>query len=53
MPEQPKDPAPAAAKPAYTINKQTRHSRWWEVGDHDDKLVYITVYRKSARCFGL
>jgi hypothetical protein len=31
MPEQPKDPAPAAAaRPAYTIIKQ-KHSRWWEV----------------------
>jgi hypothetical protein len=49
MPEQPKDPAPAAAaKPAYTISKQ-KHSRWWEVRDPEDELVCLTVYRKGAR----
>jgi hypothetical protein len=49
MPEQPKDPAPAAAaKPAYTIIKQ-KHSRWWEVRDPDNELVCLTVYRKGAR----
>ena len=37
------DPAPAAAaKPAYTIVKQTK-SRWWEVRDPDDELVCLTV----------
>jgi len=45
----PKDPAPgAAAKPAYTIVKQTK-SHWWEVRDSDDELVCLTVYRKGAR----
>jgi hypothetical protein len=49
MPEEPKDPAPAAAaKPAYTIVKR-RTSRWWEVRDPDDELVCLTVYRKGAR----
>jgi hypothetical protein len=49
MPEQPKDPAPAAAaKPAFTIIKQ-KHSRGWAVHDRDDELVCITVYRKGAR----
>ncbi len=48
MPKEPKDPAPAAAKPAYTIVKQTK-SRWWEVRDPDDELVCLTVYRKGAR----
>ena len=49
MPEQPKDPTPAAAaKPAYTIIKQ-KHSRWWEVRDPKDELVCLTVYRKGAR----
>jgi hypothetical protein len=49
MPQEPKDPAPAAAaKPAYTIVKQTK-SRWWEVRDPDNELVCLTVYRKGAR----
>ena len=48
MPEDPKDPAPVAAKPAFTIIKQ-KHSRWWEVRDPDDELVCLTVYRKGAR----
>jgi hypothetical protein len=49
MPDDPKDPAPAAAAtPAYTIIKQ-RHSRWWEVRDPEDELVCLTVYRKGAR----
>jgi hypothetical protein len=49
MPDDPQDPAPAAAaKPAYTIIKQ-KHSRWWEVRDPDDELVCLTVYRKGAR----
>jgi len=49
MPEQPKDPTPAAAaKPGYTIIKQ-KHARWWEVRDPDDELVCLTVYRKGAR----
>jgi hypothetical protein len=48
MPQDPKEPAPAAAKPAYTIVKQTK-SRWWEVRDPDDELVCLTVYRKGAR----
>jgi hypothetical protein len=47
--DDPKDPAPAAAaKPAYTIVKQTK-SRWWEVRDPNDELVCLTVYRKGAR----
>ncbi|HET6230444.1 MAG TPA: hypothetical protein VFE05_10285 [Longimicrobiaceae bacterium] len=43
MHKEPKDdPAPvAAAKPAYTIVKQTK-SRWWEVRDPDDELVCLT-----------
>jgi hypothetical protein len=32
MSDDPKDPAPAAAKPTFTIIKQ-KHSRWWEVRD--------------------
>ena len=49
MPENPKDPAPAAAaKPDYTIIKQ-KHSRWWEVRDPQDELVCLTVYRKGAQ----
>ncbi|HEX6748751.1 MAG TPA: hypothetical protein VF092_15745 [Longimicrobium sp.] len=49
MPEDPKDPTPAAAaKPACTITKQ-ENSRWWEVRDLDDELVCLTVYRKGAR----
>jgi hypothetical protein len=49
MSEDPKAPAPAAAaKPGYTIIKQTK-SRWWEVRDLDDELVCLTVYRKGAR----
>jgi len=49
MPEEPKDPTPAAAaKPRYTIAKQT-HGRWWEVRDAEDELVCLTVYRKGAR----
>jgi hypothetical protein len=47
-PDDPKDPAPAAAKPAYTIAKQ-KHSRWWEVRDPGDELVCLTVYRKGVR----
>jgi len=35
MPEQPKDPAPAAAaKLAYTIINQ-KHNRWWKVRDSE------------------
>jgi len=48
MPDDPKDPAPAAAKPAYTIAKR-KLCRWWEVRDPDDELVCLTVYRKGAR----
>jgi hypothetical protein len=48
MSDDPKDPAPAAAKPAYKIVKQTK-SRWWEVRDPEDELVCLTVYRKGAR----
>lgn len=49
MPEQPKDPTPAAAaQPVYTISKQTK-SRWWEVRDTDGELVCLTVYRRGAR----
>jgi len=49
MSDDPKDPAPAsAAKPAYTITKQTK-SRWWEVRDPDNELVCLTVYQKGAR----
>jgi hypothetical protein len=49
MSDDPKEPAPAtAAKPAYTIVKQTK-SRWWEVRDPDGELVCRTVYRKGAR----
>ena len=49
MPEQPKDPTPAAAaKPVYRIIKQKK-SRWWEVRDPEDELVCLTVYRKGAR----
>jgi hypothetical protein len=48
MPQKPKDPAPAAEKPAYTIVKQTK-SRWWEVRDPNDELVCLTVYRKGSR----
>jgi hypothetical protein len=49
MPDDPKDPAPAAAaKPSFAIIKQ-KHSRWWEVRDPDDELVCLTVYRKGAR----
>jgi hypothetical protein len=49
MRKEPQDPAAvAAAKPAYTIVKQTK-SRWWEVRDSDDELVCLTVYRKGAR----
>ncbi|HEX8319395.1 hypothetical protein [Longimicrobium sp.] len=49
MPQEPKDPVPAAAaKPDYTIVKQTK-SRWWEVRDPDNELVCLTVYRKGAR----
>jgi hypothetical protein len=48
IPEQPNDPAPAAAKPACTIIKQ-KHSRGWEVRDPDDEPVCLTVYRKGAR----
>lgn len=47
MSDDTKDPAPTAAKPAYTITKQ-KHSRWWEVRDQDDELVCLTVYRKGA-----
>jgi len=47
MPEDPKDPTPAA-KPTYTITRQ-KHSRWWEVRGPDDELVCLTVYRKGAR----
>ncbi|HEU4557903.1 MAG TPA: hypothetical protein VFS20_08645 [Longimicrobium sp.] len=46
--EQPKDPAPAAAEPAYTISKQ-KHGRWWEVRELDNELVCLTVFRKGAR----
>jgi len=39
MPDDPKDPTPAAAtKPAHTIIKQ-KHSRWWEVRDPGNELV--------------
>jgi hypothetical protein len=48
MPDEPKDPAPAAAKPDYTIIRQ-KHSRWWEVRDLDDELVCLAVYREGAR----
>jgi hypothetical protein len=48
MPDDPKDPAPAAARPAYTIAKQ-KHGRWWEVRDRAAELVCLTVYRKGAR----
>ena len=49
MPEEPKDPTPAAAaKPTYTIIKQTK-SRWWEVRDPEGDLVCLTVYRRGAR----
>jgi hypothetical protein len=48
MPDDPKDSAPAAAQPAYTIAKQ-KHGRWWEVGDPAAELVCLTVYRKGAR----
>jgi hypothetical protein len=48
MSDDPKDPAPAAAKPAYLIIKQ-KHSRWWEVRDPDDDLECLTVYRKGAQ----
>ena len=49
MSNEPENPAPAAAaKPAYTIVKQTK-SRWWEVRDPNDELVCLTVYRKGAR----
>ena len=48
MSDDPKEPAPAAAKPEYTIMKQTK-SRWWEVRDREDELVCLTVYRKGAR----
>jgi hypothetical protein len=48
MSDDPKDPAPAAAKPAFTIIKQ-KHSRWWEVRDPEDELVCLAVYRKGAR----
>jgi hypothetical protein len=46
MPEQPKDPAPAA-KPAYTIIKQ-KHSRWWEVRDFDDEPGLLIDYRNGG-----
>ncbi len=49
MHKEPKDSAAAAAaKPGYTIVKQTK-SRWWEVRDPNDELVCLTVYRKGAR----
>src|SRR5687767_11894508 len=48
MSEDPKGPAPAAAKPDYTIIEQ-KHSRWWGVRDPDDELVCLAVYRKGAR----
>lgn len=49
MPDDPKDPTPAAAtKPAYTIIRP-KHRRWWEVRDSTDELVCLTVYRKGAR----
>ncbi len=49
MPDDPKDPMPAAAeKPAYTISKQ-KDTRWWEVRDPGNELVCLTVYRKGAR----
>jgi len=49
MPEQPKDPTPAAAgKPTYAIRKK-KDTRWWEVLDPQDELVCLTVYRKGAR----
>lgn len=49
MPQETKDPAPAAAEtPAYTIVKQTK-SRWWEVRDPNDELVCLAVYRQGAR----
>ncbi len=49
MPDDPKDPAPAAAaKPAYAIARP-KHRRWWEVRDGDNELVCLTVYRKGAR----
>ncbi len=49
MPEQPKDPAPAAAaNPVYAVIKQKK-SRWWEVRDPEGELVCLTVYRKGAR----
>lgn len=38
MPDDPKDPAPVAAQPAYTIAKQ-KHGRWWEVRDPAAELV--------------
>ena len=44
----PEGPAPAAARPAYTITKR-KHARWWEVRDPADELVCLTVYRKGAR----
>jgi hypothetical protein len=47
-PDDPQDPAPAAAQLAYTITKQ-KHGRWWEVRDPDAELVCLTVYRKGAR----
>lgn len=49
MPDDAKNPAPAAAtKSGYTIVKQKK-SRWWEVRDPDDELVCLTVYRKGAQ----
>jgi hypothetical protein len=48
MSDDPKAPTPAAAKPAFMIIKQ-KHSRWWEVRDPDDEVVYLTVYQKGAR----
>ncbi|HET7233851.1 MAG TPA: hypothetical protein VFJ16_27820 [Longimicrobium sp.] len=49
MPDDPKDPTPAAAeKPAYTISKK-KDTRWWEVREPENELVCRTVYRKGAR----
>jgi len=49
MPDDPKDPTPAAAaKPAYTIIKK-KDTRWWEARDRENELVCLTVYRKGAR----
>lgn len=44
----PKHKSADAARPAYTIVKQTK-SRWWEVRNAVGELVCLTVYKRGAQ----